>query len=95
MGNRSRKKRKSLMEKKRDRLLCRAISDGLSLAMIQDMLSLENLPTLYPRFRRDSIIIWGIYHNITVSEINKIIKRYGCKKMKITSGKKTKVKHKS
>ena len=87
MGNRGKKKRYALMEKRRDRLLCRAISDGLSLAIIQAMLSLENLPTLYPRFRRDSIIIWGIYHNSTVSELNRIIKRYGCKKLKATSRK--------
>ena len=54
----------------RDRLLCLCIGLEASLEEIQSLLKQAVYAQLYPKTRRDSIIIYGILHHMELEEIN-------------------------
>ena len=54
----------------RDRLLCLCIGMEASLEEIQSLLKQAVYAQLYPKTRRDSIIIYGILHHMELEEIN-------------------------
>lgn len=54
----------------RDKLICLAIGMNLSVDETNGLLKLGGLLSLYPRVKRDSIIIIGINNNKGVSAIN-------------------------
>lgn len=54
----------------RDRLLCICLGMQVSLEEVQRLLQQAVYAQLYSRIRRDSIIIFGIIHHMSVAEIN-------------------------
>ena len=54
----------------RDRLLCLCIGLEASLDETQRLLKHASYAQLYPRNKRDSIIIYGIFHRASLHEIN-------------------------
>lgn len=54
----------------RSRLLCLCIGLGASLEETQELLKLCGLAQLYPKLRRDAIIIYGLTHRISLFSIN-------------------------
>lgn len=54
----------------RDRLLCLCIGMHLTMQDTQKLLKRAAFAPLYPRSRRDSIVIYGITHHIALDEIN-------------------------
>lgn len=54
----------------RDRALCLCFGLQTSLEETQDLLKHCNLAQLYPRKRRDAIIIYGLTHQMALAEIN-------------------------
>lgn len=54
----------------RSRLLCLCISLGASLEETQELLKLCGLAQLYPKLRRDAIIIYGLTHRLSLFSIN-------------------------
>lgn len=54
----------------RDKILCICIAMGLTLEEIQNLLKLTGFAPLYPKSKRDSIIIFGINSSMSVFEIN-------------------------
>lgn len=57
----------------RDRLLCICIGMETSLEEIQDLLKQLGYAPLYPKHRRDAIIIHGILHHTPLTAINDIL----------------------
>lgn len=57
----------------RDSLLCICIAMKLSLEEVQSILKIAGLATLYPKNKRDSIIIIGINNTRSVAEINTVL----------------------
>ena len=54
----------------RDRLLCLCVGLEATLEETQQFLKQASYAQLYPRRRRDAIIIFGILHRLPLSEIN-------------------------
>ena len=54
----------------RDRLLCICIGSETTLDEVQTLLRRATYAQLYPKNKRDSIIIHGILHHISLNEIN-------------------------
>lgn len=54
----------------RDRLLALCIGMEASLEEIQNLLKQTNYAPLYPRMKRDAIIMYGIVHHLSPSDIN-------------------------
>lgn len=54
----------------RDRLLCICVSLCASLEETQELLRKTGYAQLYPRIRRDAILIYGILHGISLDKIN-------------------------
>lgn len=54
----------------RSRLLCLCIGLGTSLEETQELLKLCGLAQLYPKLRRDAIIIYGLTHRLSLFSIN-------------------------
>ena len=54
----------------RNRLLCICYGLGASLEETQELLKRCGLAQLYPRLRRDAIILYGLVHEISLFEIN-------------------------
>lgn len=54
----------------RGRLICLCYGLGATLEETQELLKLYGLAQLYPRNRRDAILIYGLTHGISVQEIN-------------------------
>ncbi len=54
----------------RDRLLCLCVGLETSLEEAQRLLKLASYAPLYPRFKRDAIISYGIVHHMALGEIN-------------------------
>ena len=57
----------------RNRLLCICYGLGASLEETQELLKLCSLAQLYPKCRRDAIILYGLVHKIDLFEINDIL----------------------
>lgn len=54
----------------RDRLICLCISLDATLEETQDLLKKAAFAQLYPKVRRDAVIIHGILHHSTPEQIN-------------------------
>jgi len=54
----------------RDKILCICIAMQLTLEEIQNLLKLSGFAPLYPKSKRDSLIIFGINSSMSVFEIN-------------------------
>ena len=54
----------------RSRLLCLCFGMGATLEETQELLRCSGFATLYPRNRRDAILIYGLLHQLTVFEVN-------------------------
>ena len=54
----------------RDRLLCICIGLGASLEETQQLLKRAGYAQMYAKFRRDAIVMYGIVHQLELSEIN-------------------------
>ncbi len=54
----------------RGRLICLCYGLGATLEEAQELLKLYGLAQLYPRSRRDAILIYGLMHGVSVQEIN-------------------------
>ena len=54
----------------RDRLICLGVGLSASLPELQDLLRRSGCAELYPRDRRDAIIIYGVTRGRTLQEIN-------------------------
>lgn len=54
----------------RNRLLCICIGIGTTFEETQRLLQQAVYAQLYPKIKRDSIVIYGILHRMTVQEIN-------------------------
>lgn len=63
----------------REMVITVAIIVGISYEEVQQFLKKNHMPVLYARNRRDTIIIWGIYHGKKIKEINEICRKYNCK----------------
>lgn len=57
----------------RDKLICLSVGMDLSLKETNSLLKLAGLSPLYPRIKRDSIIIMSINNRKSVVEINEIL----------------------
>lgn len=54
----------------RNRLLCICLGMGASLDETQNLLKLSGMGLLYPKDRRDAIIIYGLIHEKNLFEVN-------------------------
>ena len=54
----------------RDRLLCICLGMNATLEETQRLLQQSVYAQLYPKIKRDSIVIYGVLHQMTVAEIN-------------------------
>ena len=54
----------------RDRLLCICIGMGAELEVIQRLLKQSGFAELYPRIKRDAVMIYGILHRMPLTELN-------------------------
>lgn len=54
----------------RSRLICLCYGLGATLEETQELLRLGGMAQLYPRTRRDAILIYGLTHRVSVFEIN-------------------------
>lgn len=57
----------------RDKLLCLAIAMGLTQKEVNTWLYLNGKPKLYPRSSRDSIILYGLLHHLSVLDIDDLL----------------------
>lgn len=64
--------------KKRECAINLAITLKLSYEETQELLNSCDELELYSRDRRDSIVIWAIYHGKELEEVNEICKKYNC-----------------
>lgn len=71
----------------RDDIIRESIQNKRSINETQEILVNNNEPTLYSRFRRDTIFIWGLVHKRNIKEINQLCMDYNCKPLdEITNG---------
>lgn len=54
----------------RSRIICLCFGLGATIAQAQELLKLGGLAQLYPKNRRDAIILFGLSHEMTLSEVN-------------------------
>ena len=54
----------------RDRLLCLCVGMGVKLEEAQTLLKRAGYAQMYAKFKRDTIIMYGIAHKLDLSEIN-------------------------
>lgn len=54
----------------RDRLLCLCVGLGVDLDEVQTLLKRAGYAQMYVKFKRDTIIMYGIVHKFELSEIN-------------------------
>ena len=54
----------------RSRLICLCFGLGATLDETQELLRLAGLAPLYPRIRRDAIIIYGLVNGVGLHELN-------------------------
>lgn len=71
------------MNDKRDALLATAINRKMSYEETQNLLKQHGKAGLYARDRRDSIIIWAIYHEKELADINQLCRSYHCRELKV------------
>ena len=57
----------------RDRLISIAFGMGLSLDEAQTLLKYAGFAPLYPKQKRDSLLIWGISHQFSIYQINDLL----------------------
>lgn len=57
----------------RDKVIRLILAMHLSIEDCQKTLKICGLSELYPKFRRDSIIIYAVTHNLTVYELNELL----------------------
>lgn len=62
---------------KRDKLICLSIGMGLSVNETNSVLKIAGLSPLYPKIKRDSIIIINMNNNKSVVEINEALYNKG------------------
>lgn len=60
----------------RDKIIRLALTMNLSLDDSQQALRLSDKALLYPRIKRDSIIIYALNNNLTISECNKLLNKF-------------------
>lgn len=56
-----------------DVLLCISLSMNLSVEQTQQLLRVANLSLLDPRKQKDSIVIYGLSHSLSVPQVNDIL----------------------
>ena len=66
----------------RDSLICICVAMNMSLEETQTLLKISGFAALYPKSKRDSIIIKGISENKTVAKINEEL--YNCEEKTLT-----------
>ncbi len=66
----------------RDSLICICVAMNMSLEETQTLLKIAGFAALYPKSKRDSIIIKGISENKTVAKINEEL--YNCEEKTLT-----------
>ena len=54
----------------RSRLICLCYGLSATLEETQDLLKLCGFAQLYPKIRRDTIIMYGLVHNVSLFDIN-------------------------
>lgn len=57
----------------RDKLLSISFGMELSLEETQSLLKYAGVASLYPKQKRDSLIIWGITHRFSIYQINELL----------------------
>ena len=66
----------------REQLLLAALENHLSFDETQELLRKHGESELYARDRRDSIIIWGLYHHKRITVINDLCRSYHCQALR-------------
>lgn len=66
----------------REDVLLEAVENHMSYDETQELLRKHGESELYARDRRDSIIIWGLYHNKETTVINDLCISYHCLELK-------------
>lgn len=61
----------------RNKLLCLAVGMRLTINETQQLLRAAQLGALYPRIKRDAIIIFGLERSLSVNEINDVLFELG------------------
>ena len=57
----------------RDKLICLCIAMGLTLDETQATLKIAGLAPLYPKNKKDSVILFGIQHGKSIGTINEML----------------------
>lgn len=65
-----------------DKIILIALGMKASLEDTNRLLMLSNNGSLYPKVKRDSIIIYGITHNLNLFEINELLEEYNLQILK-------------
>lgn len=60
----------------RDKIIAIALGAGMTLEECQRALEISREGILYPKSRRDSIIIYAIKNNLSVMDLNKLLEEY-------------------
>lgn len=60
----------------RDKIIRLALTMNIGLDNCQQALRLSDKSLLYPRIKRDSIIIYALNNNLTISECNKLLNKF-------------------
>ena len=66
----------------RDSLICICVAMDMTLDETQAILKIAGLAALYPKSKRDSIVIKGISEKKTVAQINEVL--YNCEEKTLT-----------
>ncbi|MGO5114436.1 helix-turn-helix domain-containing protein [Candidatus Avoscillospira sp. LCP25S3_F1] len=61
----------------RDRLLCLCLGLGASLEETQYLLRVAVSATLWPRSRRDAVVIYGVTHRLTLAQMDQTLEDLG------------------
>ena len=57
----------------RDRVLCLSLGLPATLAQTQELLRIGGMAQLYPKNKRDAIIIYGLTHGQTLPQVNELL----------------------
>lgn len=57
----------------RDRVLCLCFGLSATLAQTQELLRIGGMAQLYPKNKRDAIIIYGLTHGQTLPQVNELL----------------------
>lgn len=60
----------------RDKIIAIALGAGMTLEECQRALEISREGILYPKSRRDSIIIYAVKNNLSVMDLNKLLEEY-------------------